>query len=310
MVPSNESEPSQIAGSLPVPTPVYPAPHQSPAGNRLVRGLDALLHGRLPYRFQTTMDRFLASIGVPYKRVRLKQYQVLVRRNTWDENATARIITNQDYTPTGHEIQPTDTVIDIGANIGCFALVAAELASKGRVIAFEPNLDNFNLLTRNIELNGFANVIVERSAVSGTPGTLKLFRGTQSPLHTTIPSRLDDSAEAEEVPATTLQQIMDKYKVERCGFLKMNCEGAEYAILYNTPPEYLRRIDRITLEYHATEEKERVSRELARFLTQQGFKIFEFSDFVGFDCGFIRATRDRLLTVAAAIGSGLPSLSV
>jgi FkbM family methyltransferase len=186
-------------------------------------------------------------------------------------------------------------VNDIGANMGCFAVYAGRGASKGRVLAFEPDADNVDLARRNAAINGLSNVTVERCAVSGEPGTLKLFRGAHGPLHTTMAGRLEGADEADEVPAITLKQIMDKYKVDRCGFLKMNCEGAEYGILYKTPPEYLQRVDRVALEYHAAphENKDQISRELAAYLAAQGFDIFDFSDFVGFDCGFIRGTRRR-----------------
>lgn len=294
MLESDQSVPSGTSHGMPVPTRIHPPRSTLPSSNWMARGLGGLLRGRLPYRLQTMADRLLQSAGVRYKRLRVGQFTVLVRRTSaWDEAAVSRIIAGRDYARPGHEIRPTDTVIDIGGNIGCFALTAARAASRGRVLVFEPDRDNFNLLSRNVALNRLSNVVVERRAVSGESGTLKLFRGAHGPLHTTIASRLNDAPVADEVPAVTLRQIMDKYDVERCGFLKMNCEGAEYGILYNTPPEYLRRIDRIALEYHATEDKDRVSRELAGYLHLNGFEIFEFSDFVGFDCGYIRGTRRR-----------------
>ena len=89
----------------------------------------------------------------------------------------------------------------------------------------------------------------------------------------------------------TLQQIFDRHGITRCDFLKMNCEGAEYEILYRTPPEYLRRVERIALEYHAVEDKTRLARGLAAFLVAHGIEIFEFTDFVGMDCGYIRGIR-------------------
>jgi hypothetical protein len=57
----------------------------------------------------------------------------------------------------------------------------------------------------------------------------------------------------------------------------------------------LQRIDRIALEYHAAphEDKDQISRDLAAYLTAQGFDIFDFTDFIGFDCGYIRGTRRR-----------------
>jgi FkbM family methyltransferase len=248
----------------------------------------------MPERVQHEVDRLLRRVGSRYRTLRLDGFRVLVRRGAaWDLNAVNRIIGDRDYARPGHEIHETDTVIDIGANIGCFALVAGRAARRGRVLAFEPDAENFQLARRNAALNGLSNVTIVRSAVSGQGGTLKLYRGAHGPLHTVRADRVGAASAADEVPALTLPQIMDRHGVVRCGFLKMNCEGAEYGILYGTPPEYLSRIDRIALEYHASpgEDKGAVSRELAAFLQRQGFDLFEFTDFVGFDCGYIRAVR-------------------
>jgi FkbM family methyltransferase len=275
---------------------VLPQAPKAPDAHWAIRGISALLQGRLPHRFQGPFDELMRGMGKPFRLVTIGQYRALVRRGaSWDENAVQRILGAHDYARPSHEIRPTDTVIDIGANIGCFAVYAGKAASEGRVLAFEPDADNFDLARRNAAINGLSNVTVERCAVSGEPGTLKLFRAEHGPLHTTMVGRLESAEVADEVPAITLKQIMDKYQVDRCGFLKMNCEGAEYGILYNTPPDYLQRIDRLALEYHAAphEDKEAISRDLAAYLTAQGFDIFDFTDFVGFDCGYIRGTRRR-----------------
>lgn len=284
---------THTAGSVKLPTPLPVPPRQpvAPSGHWLVRGVKAILSGRLPYQVQGRVDTVMRALGRPRKQLRFDGLRIEVRRGSWDESAALRVVGEQDYLRPGHEIRSTDTVVDIGANIGCFAVVAGHAARRGRVFAFEPDRENYELTVRNAALNGLTNVVVERVAVSGTPGTLRLFKGAEVSLHTTLAARLDAPAEGEEVPAITLQQIFDRHGIMRCDFLKMNCEGAEYEILYRTPPEYLRRVQRIALEYHATEDKARVSRELAAFLVANGIEIFEFTDVVGLDCGYIRGIR-------------------
>jgi FkbM family methyltransferase len=281
------------SGAYPVPTRVTSTPPQPPPGGAFVRGVRAALQLRMPHRVERALDRWLVALNRPIKSVRAAEFRVLTRRATWDEGIVRRIITNRDYTPSGDEIRHDDTVIDIGANIGCFTLLAARAARDGRVLAFEPERHNFQLLARNVGRNGASNAQVFHMAVSGASGFVRLFQGEQGALHSTVPGRLAASAASEEVPAVTLPEIFERHAIARCGFLKLDCEGAEYEILYKTPPEYLQRIDRITLEYHATEDKERVAGELVAYLEGHGFETLEFSDFVGFDCGFIRARRPR-----------------
>jgi FkbM family methyltransferase len=275
----------------PIPTPVKPAQAPRPVGHWAVRGIKALFSGRLPYQVQGRVDRVMRAMGRPYRRMQFDDVAIEVRRGSWDESAAIRVVGNRDYARPGHEIRPTDTVVDIGANIGCFAVFAGVAARRGRVFAYEPDRDNHALAVRNAALNGLSHVVVEHAAVSGEPGTLRLFQGNENSLHTVVAGRNDHQAEGEEVRAVTLQQIFDQHNITRCDFLKMNCEGAEYEILYRTPPEYLNRIDRIALEYHAKTDKSRVSRELAAFLVSHGIEIFEFTDFIGMDCGYIRGIR-------------------
>jgi|GEM_PF-478783 len=73
--------------------------------------------------------------------------------------------------------QPGDFVLDIGSNIGWYSVIASKVIGRtGRLVAFEPDPDNFAILSRNIEriLDG-AQASLHHAAVSDTEGTLKLF---------------------------------------------------------------------------------------------------------------------------------------
>lgn len=257
----------------------------------LVRIWSVLRNRRVPYRVQVVIDRMLPHFGVRFRRIRVGDLNVDIRRNSWDERAARRVIGAREYTPTGSEIKAGDIVIDIGANIGAFAITAGRSAPDVRVLAFEPDADNWALASRNAAINGLTNVHVLRKAVSGEPGTLKLYKGAQGSLHTTVPGRLADPAGCEEVESVTLSQIMDEHSIERCAFLKLDCEGAEYDILYRTPPAYLARIDQMAVKYHAHVDKARKSQELFRFLKQSGFEILEIDDHADGDDGLVRAHR-------------------
>lgn len=64
------------------------------------------------------------------------------------------------------EIKPGDIVVDIGANIGYYALLEARLVGKkGKVYAIEPVPKNIELLTKNIELNNYSNIEVFQMAI-------------------------------------------------------------------------------------------------------------------------------------------------
>jgi FkbM family methyltransferase len=73
-------------------------------------------------------------------------------------------------------VKTGDTVLDIGANIGYYTLLLARLVGKtGKVIAFEPEPENFTLLQKNVQVNGYQNVITVNAALSDCPATLRLY---------------------------------------------------------------------------------------------------------------------------------------
>jgi FkbM family methyltransferase len=77
-------------------------------------------------------------------------------------------------------IRPGHRVADLGANIGYFTLLAArQVGPSGRVFAFEPEPRNFDCLSRNITLNGYAQVTALKNAAWHSPGRLKLYRANE-----------------------------------------------------------------------------------------------------------------------------------
>ncbi|MCB1484492.1 MAG: FkbM family methyltransferase [Hyphomicrobiaceae bacterium] len=69
-----------------------------------------------------------------------------------------------------------DVVIDIGANIGWYSLVAAlRVGQSGQVISYEPSAENFALLARNVRINNLTNVRVSRAAIGDRDTVGNLF---------------------------------------------------------------------------------------------------------------------------------------
>ena len=133
-------------------------------------------------------------------------------------------------------VRPGDVVVDLGANMGYFTLLAARLVgSEGRVFAFEPEPTNFAHLTRNIELNAYRQVTAYQKAVSDRYGSAKLFICTYDSGHHTINQFDGIAAYARGRPATAEWVEIDTVPLDeflgeaaaRVGVLKMDIEGAE-----------------------------------------------------------------------------------
>jgi FkbM family methyltransferase len=266
-----------------------PAALQPATLGRALRVL--LMERRVPYRLQTAWNRALHAVGFTHKTLRLAGLRFRVRRLAWDEGFLRHAIEREDYTKKEFALSDSDTVIDVGANIGAFAVHAARQLHGGRVIAFEPAADNFALLEQNARLNGLANLTPVRAAVAGTTGSLTLYRAQGSGAHSTTAGRLSSTTGTEQVEALSLEDVFRRYEVDRCNLLKLNCEGAEFEILYGAPAGILQRIDRIAMEYHATEGKRGKADALIAHLRKHGFQVVEYVDYVDLDCGFLSLKR-------------------
>ena len=78
-------------------------------------------------------------------------------------------------------IRPGDTVLDIGAHVGYYTLLASVLVTDaGSVYAFEPHPRNFRFLAEHVRLNARTNVHAEQCAVSVGEGVAQFAFGTGS----------------------------------------------------------------------------------------------------------------------------------
>ncbi|MDN5836432.1 MAG: FkbM family methyltransferase, partial [Nitrosospira sp.] len=134
---------------------------------------------------------------------------------------------------------PVDGVfIDVGANIGTFTLVAARLASRGQVHAFEPSAHHFFRLARNVELNHFENIVLNRKGLYDQPGEAILFLPSQagemnnSGAASLYTSRAEEPRQVSEaVSLVRLDDYVRDQRIQRINIIKIDIEGAEIKAL-------------------------------------------------------------------------------
>lgn len=120
-------------------------------------------------------------------------------------------------------VREGDVVVDMGANVGVIALLAAKLAGpSGRVIAIEPNPDNLQLLYCGIVSNRFANVEVLPFAASNRRTIYSLTGGTSN-THLVGPRVPADGGYYTQ--SIVLDEVLGD--LPRLDFLKMDIEGHE-----------------------------------------------------------------------------------
>lgn len=189
----------------------------------------------------------------PYQ-LRLRNGLVMeLRPSTGDLFGFYEIILRQDYFAGGQLLEPGATVIDVGANIGCFSITAAKMVGpKGRVLAVEPEESTYQQLLKNIKLNHLDNVIALRMAVGAKEGEIVL-HSDPNRLFSSVFSSVNGrpiTGTDQKVPLVTLDLLMDRYKIDRCDYLKLDCEGAEHDIVASLSAATARRVPQITMEVH------------------------------------------------------------
>lgn len=259
----------------------------------IARGLHAVFtEHRLPDALRGPVDRLCRAVGLRTRIARVEGLLFRVRRQTSDESFVRNVVGRREYNPEGYEIGNRDTVIDIGGNIGTFAIVAAQGSPAGRVLSFEPDAENFRLLKANVALNGVA-IEAHQMAVAAASGHVTLFTWPwDGGHHTLIAGKLGEGEREQRVPAISLSEIFDRFKVAHCDFLKLDCEGAEYEILGALPEPYWQRIGKISMEYHGKDiEEARVKvGGLCDLLRRRGFRIDAVEEHAQYRCGHLRAT--------------------
>jgi FkbM family methyltransferase len=146
-------------------------------------------------------------------------------------------------------LEPDAIILDVGAHIGTFTVLAAAKVPRGRVFAVEASRDTFELLSLNVELSGRTNITAEHLALSDTTGTVTLHHDPEGNYGHSITRALSGSSET--VTAATLTGYLAQRDVAAVALAKFNCEGAEFPILLSTPCATLRRLHTLIVLYHS-----------------------------------------------------------
>jgi FkbM family methyltransferase len=160
-------------------------------------------------------------------------------------------------------LRPGDTVLDVGANVGYYTLLAAVLVGEhGRVHAFEPEPRNAGFLRRHAAINRCRNVTVQQAAVSDRAGTARFDFGSGS--------GTGHLADAGAIEVRTLR--LDDYCAEH-GLaptaIKIDVEGAEMSVLQGARETLRRHLPALFLSTHGPE----VHRASLDFLRGMGYRV-------------------------------------
>jgi FkbM family methyltransferase len=158
-------------------------------------------------------------------------------------------------------------VLDCGANIGLSVIYFKKLNPSVKVIAFEPDTSNFELLKKNIESFGFSNLQLRKEAV-WIENTQLIFKSDGN-MGSKIVTSVNDAGSEIKVNAIRLKELI----TQPIEMLKIDIEGAEYQVLKDIKDQ-LSLIKNIFIEYHGSYSQNPELTEILQILTDSHFSYY------------------------------------
>jgi FkbM family methyltransferase len=128
--------------------------------------------------------------------------------------------------------QPGSVVIDIGANIGYFTLVAAQKATKGKVFSFEPVQQLFEKLKKNIEENKLANTEIFLLAIGDVRKDSVIYISSSENIGMSSLSPPENfSGVSQSIQMNSLDNWIKTSDIKKADIIKLDIEGSELSAL-------------------------------------------------------------------------------
>lgn len=127
-------------------------------------------------------------------------------------------------------VQPGDTFVDVGANVGIFSLTASQVVGPtGRVISVEPNPSTFGRLSRTVKENSISQITLCNVGLAETSAKVELFTGTSEGNDTAsmLPGVSTKSVTVDVLP---LDLLAEQLGVERIAYMKVDVDGYEHNV--------------------------------------------------------------------------------
>lgn len=155
-------------------------------------------------------------------------------------------------------------IIDCGANIGLASIFFKRTYPRSRILALEPDPYLFKILSDNITSFGFENVVLENSAAWVKNDTL-FFSVDKS-----WGGHLNEIGNDKSVKVNALD--FKDFLVEEIDFLKIDIEGAEVDVLWDSKELIVKYVKNLFFEWHSISRKKQQLGKLLNYFEQNGFR--------------------------------------
>ena len=169
-----------------------------------------------------------------------------------------------DYNFDSIDFKDGDVVIDIGGNIGTVSIYLAKKYPFLKIYAFEPVKQNYENFLKNIELNNINKDIIKVFNLAITKDRRDVI--LTSPFNNSGASNIYNNFRGSgniilnndiSIKSITFDDIFSNNNISKCKLLKIDCEGAEYEILYSANVENLKNCEYMRAEFHGKKSKQK-----------------------------------------------------
>jgi len=161
-----------------------------------------------------------------------KDINLRIRPDSIDERVAKEIVARDIYRVERIQKEDPDikTVIDVGAHLGAFTVLASHLWPNAKILAYEPWPENFYLLHQNtIDRK---NVSPFQDALVGeTTGVVRFKDPKPGPQGNTGGGRVVEEGGDRSLAAYSVERLLTELGSRQIDLLKLDCEGSEFSIL-------------------------------------------------------------------------------
>ncbi len=137
-------------------------------------------------------------------------------------------------------------IIDAGANIGLFAVLAASRYKEARIICVEPDAANFQMLQRNTA--PYPNITCVKSGIWNKEVILEVVDEGYGEWGMMV--KEVETENENTIRAISIDQILSRYQMPYIDILKLDVEGAEASIFRDNYSEWLPKTRLLIIELH------------------------------------------------------------
>ena len=167
---------------------------------------------------------------------------VYVRLGTTDVAAFEHVFINDEY---GFSLaSPPSLIIDAGANIGMASVYFARRYPDAKIIAIEPDLENFNILKQNAQM--FPSIVPVHGALWNADGSVQVYDGGHGSWGMRVK---DDNDSTGFIRSMKVDTLLREHGIDKIDLLKIDVEGAEYEI-FEDAHGWIGRVNAICIELH------------------------------------------------------------